>query len=237
MNRIFWSLLLTVLIPGMAAAQSLPLGSDVLILDVEDSLPGNLKHIGNIKIADGGFKLKCGYEHTMEEARSKARSKGANIVKITSLKKPDGLSTCYRLRADIYFREDIETLLSARSAAADAAVRAILPDTASYALLFVYRPRSGVGGLVQYNLHVGDSVVCRVKNGGNYRIKLYNNGETKIWARTEAREEFTADIQPGKAYFVRCGVSMGAFVGHPQLQLVDPVEGLKEFGPVGDEGE
>lgn len=105
----------------------------------------------------------------------------------------------------------------------------MLPDTASYSLLCVYRPKGGYGWAVEYNLHVNDSTVGRIKNGSKFVVKLRNNGETKIWARTEAREEVVADIRPGQIYFLRCGVDTGALVGRPQLGFIRPEKGMEEF--------
>lgn len=215
--------------PCIVFAQALPADSAVVILQDTEEPPAGATAKGTLKISDGGFKTKCGYDQTMEEARVKARAKGANLIKITELKSPDAWSTCYRLRADLYYYDQLGALIAEQQAVAAAAIRTMLPDTASYALLCVYRPKTSMGVLVQYNLHVNDSMVCRVKRGGSYMIKLYTTGNTTIWARTESRTEITADIQPGKAYFLRCAVGMGAFVGRPQFNLVSATQGMAEF--------
>ncbi|RPE13215.1 hypothetical protein EGT74_06710 [Chitinophaga lutea] len=230
MKHFLFSLLATLLLSGAAAAQALPDSTMVVILQENEPLIGKAKPLGEIKIADGGFKVNCGYERTMEEARQKARAQGANVIKITSLKPPDAWSTCYRLKGDIFYFEDVTGLVSQKREAAESEIKALMPDSASYALLCVYRPKSGIAWTLEYNLHVNDSTVCRVKNGEKYLIKMYNTGQTKIWARTESKMEVTANVQPGRIYFVRCSAVMGAFVGRPKLKLVDEQTGMQEFG-------
>ncbi|AWO01161.1 hypothetical protein DLD77_05380 [Chitinophaga alhagiae] len=234
MKHFFALLTACLLMPAIAFCQALSAGTPILILQENEAAPTSAKHIGNIRIKDGGFKMRCGYEQTMEEARNKARSQGANIVKITQLKRPDALSTCYRLRADIYYQEDLPAMLEERRARQETALKAMLPDTASYSLLCVYRPKGGYGWAVGYNLHVNDSLVGRVENGCKFTIKLPHNGEIKIWARTEAREEVIVDVRPGQIYFLRCGVGMGALVGRPQLGFIRPEEGMEEFAAMPD---
>ncbi len=114
---------------------------------------------------------------------------------------PDTWSTCYRIHADVYAVSDATVYKKAQQYTADSLARTLLADTASYALLYVYRPRSGVGSIVQYNLHVDDSMVCRVKFGTKCIVKLPRAGHVKVWARTEARDEVDIDVQPGHVYF------------------------------------
>lgn len=201
---------------------------DVVIIPIEKRPPVNAKHLGSIKILDGGFKINCGYERTMDQAREKASKLGGNIVKITELKKPDLWSTCYRLWADVYYSSNTSAASTASSnKEIDSILNAMLPSSSSYALLCIYGP-SGIGPLVQYNLHANDSMVCRVKNKGAYMVKL-PPGKTTLWARTENRTELNLDVQPGKVYFLRCGVNMGVMVGRPNLELVDDYNGVHEF--------
>ncbi|HPS13955.1 MAG TPA: hypothetical protein PLB87_11800, partial [Prolixibacteraceae bacterium] len=48
-------------------------------------------------------------------------------------------------------------------------------------------------------------------------------------ARTEVKDEIPIEIKFGNEYYIRCGITMGAFVGHPQLELVDKPSGKAEF--------
>ncbi len=203
--------------------------TQVLILQVNEPVPAGAKKVGDVKISDGGFKMNCGYDRTMEQAKEKTIKKGGNLLKITELKKPDAWSSCYRLRGEVYQLDDIRQFMTAKNNAIDSALKALMPENASYAMLYVYRPKSSIGTIIQYNLHADDSLLCRIKNGSRYLVKLPHTGETKIWARTEGREEISLDIEAGKVYFLRCAVRMGAFVGRPSLTLVDPATGFTEY--------
>ncbi|MGX5820008.1 hypothetical protein ACWKWU_17560 [Chitinophaga lutea] len=230
--RSFYSLtaacLLAFLQPLAAQDAGLPDSTRVLFLLPGDSLPAGATLVGDLKIVDKGFKMKCNYHDTMAEAREKARKKGGNTVLIEEFRKQKG-STCYMMKGGIYKVDDISQAIASANARSEAIVRSLLPDTASYALLYVYRPASSVGALIGYQLNANDSAICRVKNGSKEVVRLQQNGITKIWAKTETEEIVQVDIQPGQVYFLRCAVQMGAFVGRPDFSLVDPRTGLSEY--------
>ncbi|WP_160714357.1 DUF2846 domain-containing protein [Chitinophaga solisilvae] len=205
--------------------------TDVIIINQQEPLPEGARHIGKVKITDGGFKVNCGYEHTIEQAKAKAVKAGGNLIKITELKSPDGFSTCYRLFGEIYYLENTADLHLSQNKSADSTLKSLLPDTASYALVYFYRPR-GMGSLVSYDVKMNDSTVCRLKNNSRSIVKIYQTGSTTFSAKTESKSEVTIDIQPGKAYFVRGSIAMGAFVGRPKLNVVDALTGLKEYNAV-----
>ncbi len=209
-------------------AQSNTDTGDVVVYELNDAPPANAKKISNIKIGDGGFKFNCGYAQTVEQAKEKARWVGGNLIKITEIRKPDMWSSCYRLHADVYVVGNIAEYKLSQRHVADSICKSLLPDTASYALLYVYRS-TGVGPLVQYNLHVNDSMVCRVKFASKFIVKLHKAGPANIWARTETREAVVIDVKPGSVYFLKCEVRMGALVGEPKFTLANPVTGLREF--------
>lgn len=207
----------------------LPDTATVLVFDSGETLPEGLVPKGKIKVIDGGFKTNCGYDQTLKESKIKARKAGANVIHITDLKAPDGFSTCYRLRADVYFLDNITYYAEEQKRKSDSILNSLVPDTASYAVLYVYRPASYYGSLISYQLNADDQPIGRVPNGAAYRVKLYKEGLTEIWAKTEARISKTIDVQHGKAYFLRCSVQMGVFVGEPQLSIVDAARGYKGY--------
>ncbi|MEC5145252.1 hypothetical protein [Chitinophaga sp. 212800010-3] len=206
----------------------------VLIINSEDVVPEGTKKIGKVKVTDGGFKSDCGYERTLEQAKEKAVKVGGNVVKITELKLPDGFSTCYRLFGEIYYCPDIPGLIAEKARLADSLTRTLLPDTASYALLYLYRPLSDVATAISYNVKLNDSVICRMKKNSRQLIRVYRKGLSRISARTESSDEVILNIQPGKAYFVNCSIGIGGFIGRPKLDTVDVNIGLREFNLVKD---
>lgn len=219
-----------VLLLNKTIAQELSDTTEVLVLKQKETLPPDAKYIGKIKITDKGFKTNCDYDQTIEQAKRKARAKGADIIKIIWLKEPSLLgSTCYRLYADVYYMPDVAAYISNKEKPVDEQLKDLLPDTASYALLYIYRPSIYTGSMIQYNLHVNDSEVCRVANGSRCIVKLTQAGKTKLWARTESRAQMEIDVKPGKVYFLKCGIKMGIMVGEPDMNLIDPSQGLAEF--------
>jgi hypothetical protein len=46
------------------------------------------------------------------------------------------------------------------------------------------------------------------------------------------KTEIPIEIEFGKEYYIRCGVSMGAFVGKPSFTLVDNRTGKAEFDAI-----
>ena len=106
------------------------------------------------------------------------------------------------------------------------------PDTAGsnsdVALLHVYR-HGGPGFLIGYDLYLGDTVICHVLSKWKTTIRIRKGGAGILWAKTEAKEELPITLEAGKEYYVRCGMTMGAFVGHPSLKLMDESTGSAEF--------
>jgi hypothetical protein len=105
---------------------------------------------------------------------------------------------------------------------------AALPSGTPYALLHFYRPGKMAGFMIGYEVHVADSVKYRARNGSQAEVRRLVPGPVTVWAKTEAREEITLDVQPGREYYVRCTIGMGAVVGHPRLQQVTVSEGRRE---------
>lgn len=200
--------------------------NEVMVFGVNEPAPPNAEKLGSIKIGDSGFSTNCGYTTVLDMAKMEARKVGGNAVKITQHKLPDFVSTCHRITADVLridstdYTPIIEPIDSTMIGA-------------NYAIINVYRP-TGTGFLVNYNLHLGDSVICRVIDDFCQSVKVYQDGYNTIWARTESREEVPIKVEFGKTYYVRCGINMGAFVGRPTVEIVDARTGRAEFTAIED---
>lgn len=55
--------------------------------------------VGNIRLGESGFSVTCSEEKALEILKREACSIGAEAVLITSEKRPDFISTCYRCEA------------------------------------------------------------------------------------------------------------------------------------------
>jgi len=195
---------------------------EVRVFDVNQPEPVNSEEIGTVKIGDSGFTTNCGWDVVLEKAKNEARKAGGNAIKITVHKLPDvWTSTCHRITAKILKVSDFDAVVCKET------IDSTLIN-ADYALLHVYRD-GGYGGLLSYDLHLGDSVIYRVSNSSKKTIRIKKDGLNSLWAKTEAKAEIPVNIKFGNEYYVRCSVTMGVLVGRPKLELVDNEIGKSEF--------
>ncbi|MBA3829327.1 MAG: DUF2846 domain-containing protein [Taibaiella sp.] len=207
--------------------------AEVIVLSTAASAPVGATKVGTIKVVDKGFKIDCGYDRTIQQAKEKARKIGGNILKITKLKEPSMVSSCYNLHADVYYIDDFSKLKN-QVDSYTYKLKHLIPENAKYALLYFYRPANYTGAIISYNIHLNDSTIGRIANRTKFSIKVYKQGPATIWTRTEARKEIHPDIQFGKAYFIKCGIKMGIVVGQPDMYIIDPRQGIEEYDNVDD---
>jgi hypothetical protein len=194
---------------------------EVRVLGLQDPVPTNSEELGVVKIGDNGFSTHCGWDDVIDIAIIEARKAGGNAIKITEHIPPSVMgSSCHRITAKILKVEDFDNLPTA--GIGDSPLL-----NADYALLHVYR-HNGFGALVSYDLHLGDTVICRVSNKWKKSIKIRKDGLNTLWAKTEAKEELPIDIKLGNEYYIRCSVTMGVLVGRPKLELIDNQTGKFE---------
>jgi len=196
---------------------------DIVILQLDQEIPEGTETLGEVKIQDSGLSVNCGYDVAIDKAKTEARKVGGNAIKIIKHKKHDLLgSSCHRITATILKINDIESYVL------DNANDEELLDV-DYAILKVYREKNFTGSFLGYNLQLGDSVICRVKNNFKQTIHMKKDGLNTLWAKTESKAEIPINLKYGKTYYLRCGVKMGAFVGRPSLELVDSSTGKYEY--------
>jgi len=200
---------------------------EVRVFEINEQVPPDAEKLGTIKIGDSGFSTDCDYATVLDKAKTESRKVGGNALKITSHESPDIWSSCHRITAEVLKIDGIENYaVGAKMVNIDSTLIG-----ADYAIINVYRP-SGVGALVNYDLYLGDSVICRVKNNFCESIMIYKDGLNSLWAKTEAKSEIPINVVFGTIYYVRCGISMGAFVGRPKLEMVDNKIGKTEFNSI-----
>lgn len=192
---------------------------------VYDSLPKTSKHIASISVSGGSYLFNCDYATMLDKANTKAREIGANIVKIKEYMAPGyWTSNCHRIKVDLYQNDAIDLLdkLEFRKS------QNLELIDADYALLHVYRFH-GPGPLVSYNVQLGDSILCRVKNNFRTSIKITKEGLNNINARTEALVELPFDVDFGKEYYLRCAVKPGLITMRPFMEFVPAHIGKAEM--------
>lgn len=198
---------------------------EVLVLTLNDPIPETATHLGVVKVGDTGFSTNCSFAVVMEKATIEARKAGGNLLKITSHKTPNPMSSCHRITADILkvgdlnlFKEQIGKLEASP-----------IDSTWDYALLHVYRPKSHTGSLIGYDVYLGDSILCRATNNSKHTIKVRKKGMNSIWAKTESKTEVPIDVEYGKTYYLRCEIITGIMVGRPQMTWVGHQTGRAEY--------
>ena len=98
----------------------------------------------------------------------------------------------------------------------------------AYAVIYFYRP----GGFVQarYTVHLNDEAGFTSKSGAKSFIKVDKPGTYEVWAKTEAREAITLNVEMGRDYYVKAGVNFGLALWRPSLELVAPEAGQVAWG-------
>lgn len=202
---------------------------EVIVIGLAEETPPTAIEIGTTKIGDTGFSTNCKWAVVIEKAKIEARKAGGNVLKIIKHLPPntiESVSTCDRITAKILKIQDSVELSKIK----DRKI-ALVDSTWNFAKLYVYRP-SGAGFLLGYDLYLGDSVICRVKNKSKQEIKIKKKGMNSLWAKTEAKSEIPIDIEFGREYFLRCTMGMGIMIGRPKLQLIDGMQGRYEYNSI-----
>lgn len=108
----------------------------------------------------------------------------------------------------------------------------IKADSIKYATLYIYRKRALVASLGSYDVHVGDSIAGTAFNNSKFSVKLYKEGPTTLWAKTEKKVSVNIDVKFGQEYFLQCGYSAGLFIMRPQLDLIYPGQGRMDYDAI-----
>ena len=90
----------------------LTIENKVAFLDLENRVPDGAKKIGTAKYGDSGFSNDCGFNSNLINARTIARTNGANIVKVIQKTTPDIWSSCYRMTVEFYYYDGDVSKLS-----------------------------------------------------------------------------------------------------------------------------
>lgn len=86
----------------------LPDSAFVLVLDQGDRFNDNNNAIGIINSSDNSSFTDCTYDEVIAGLRQRARSHGANLIKVISYKKPDQQNACGRIIAKIYKVDNVK---------------------------------------------------------------------------------------------------------------------------------
>lgn len=205
----------------------------VLVIDSWHLPPDSSLLIGALKIDNNVFSADCGYDDLIRDAKTAVRKAGGNVLKVTEVLEPDVRNSCYRIKANMLYCPNITKVTARLNAVEDSITKSKFPDNPNYALLYIYRPEVPDGYLREYNIHLNDSILCRVKNDSKYEIKLYKKGINAVWAETEARDSVLMNVKFGQEYFLKCTLKMGIIIGRPDMELIPKEQGRYEYEHVG----
>jgi hypothetical protein len=194
----------------------------IKVIPINVEIPLDAEILGTVKIGDSGFTLtkNCGYQDVLNSAKIEAQKAGGNAIKIVE-HIPPGKSTCHRITAKILRINDIsKTPFLEGGVSADNTKHLILniycsPDTSD----------------INYDLHLGDSVICKISNHLKATISIKKEGISTIWAKIDKRSEIQIDLRFGQTYYLRCGIINGEICEQPIIELVDEKTGTRAFDP------
>jgi len=89
----------------------------------------------------------------------------------------------------------------------------------SQSTVIFYRQDRFAGGAVKYYINDGNKTIGALKSGSYFRYKT-EPGSHYFWAENEKISSVKLDCDPSGRYFIEGTVSMGMWMGNPELSLV-----------------
>lgn len=201
---------------------------EVVVIEEGNNPPSDAQLLGSVKVGDTGFTATSNgtYDKVLDILKDEARQSGGNVVYIKSHKSPDAISSIHRVEADVYYVEDLSGFKP---------TPVVVPEHPDYAAIYLYRTNNSMGALVSYDVYVNDTKVYKCVRSSCTEVKILEECEVCVWAKTEAKSEVRFRVEPGKDYFIECSVSMGAFVGRPNLKMIDATMARNEYNSIKDQ--
>jgi hypothetical protein len=239
MKRIFYLLLLS--LPFYQCAKTStsttagfranPLADSVQIFTVQpdEIVPEKSDFVREIVMGASLFSSNCGYKNLMNYANFTAKQSGANVIHLTEIKRPAMGNGCYHITAKLYKNTDA-VQLEKLAMEQKLANQSRLPKDADYAIVHFYRPKNFEGAAVSYNIKMDDQgVIGRSSNGHQFEYKITTFGKHRFFGKTKKPDSAVLDIQKGKEYFIRCGVTKGSGIAIPDMYVIENYVGIREM--------
>ncbi|MEI6852315.1 MAG: DUF2846 domain-containing protein [Bacteroidota bacterium] len=168
-----------------------------------------------------------------DEIKAKIQEVGVTEVKYKKFESQDG-PVYSILKTDVFMikyengTKDVFTSDASTNVSNNNASVSTEPASKEPATVIIYRPNSPSGWAVVYDVYADEKYLTKIKNNTYFEAKL-DAGNVVFSAMTEApKVTLPMNLEPGKTYYVRCGVSTGIWVGRPSLQVIPETQGLKE---------
>ncbi len=193
----------------------------IALYGIRDTLPDNAEKLGFVRIFGAKSALGDNLEKNILEAKYEAKKIGGNALRITMPSPTDYVTSERKLRAEIY-RIPLDTNFTEPSVQQSS-------DTTTHAILHFYRTNTTYGNIWVYPVLLNDSLVYNSINSSSKDVIINHYGTVTIIAVTESRASLTITIEPGKEYYIKCGIRPGNFVAKPSLWLMRDDIGKFEF--------
>lgn len=97
------------------------------------------------------------------------------------------------------------------------------------AVIYIYRPRTFVGGAVSYPIFINNTKVTTLPHTAYYTY-LADPGEVFVSAKTPENEAHVKlQAKAGQEYYIKGGTATGVFSGRATLNQVHPKQGAAEI--------
>jgi hypothetical protein len=101
------------------------------------------------------------------------------------------------------------------------------PVEGQKATVIIYRKNAPSGFAVTYDVLANSKYITKVRNNFYYSGQ-FDAGNVIFTAKTEREASTSMNLEPGKTYYLRCGVATGIWMGVPSLEFVPENTGIKE---------
>lgn len=96
----------------------------------------------------------------------------------------------------------------------------VAPPAEGMAKVVFFRPKKFVGGAVGFIVREGETELGKLRNGNYFMIDV-TPGKHAYVVHSEAKDVLNLDLEAGEIAYVAASISMGAFVGRPNLAPSD----------------
>lgn len=195
---------------------------DIVVLGIHDKVPKDAQFKGKIKV--GRFlppflTLYKNYDSLIAVAKERAAEEGGNILKITShtpyqYNFGNKEITLHKIKANVYFGQ---------IALKNKATVEIIPK--NVAVLNFYM---NYQGLVVRKLYIKNVMVSKLRSKAKYTYTVKDFGKVEVKCGKNG-VSLELNVQPQKVYYLKCSNRMGWIKSTPFLELMDSLQGSKEF--------
>jgi hypothetical protein len=167
-----------------------------------------------------------------DEINGKIQEVGITEIKYKKPGNPDGplyavlKSEVFMVKYENGTKEVFTTENSAATNSNVAEPPAQITETAK-ATVIIYRRNSPSGFAITYDVLANAKYITKVTNNFYYSGQ-FDAGYATFTAKTEREVSTSMNLEPGKTYYLRCGVSTGMWMGVPSLEFVSENTGIVE---------